>query len=336
MIKRYKVVIKRTILALSALLAIGTASSFAQGPFCGAVGTEGCDAVSRTNPGIIGWAVSCTVVRGPVDIVNPDGPVVRYGDESMALGPATTATTRAVSLGDGGSATVTFERPIRNGEGPDFAVFENPFNDYFLELGFVEVSTDGERFVRFPATSLSSIDTQVVSYVDPTNIHNLAGKYKVGYGTPFDLEELRDSTGIDIDSIVYVRIVDVVGTIDPQYARYDAYGHIINDPYPTNDTIWASGGFDLTGVAVLYDRGNLSFSPLSTLRSPLAIYPNPATDRISIRNASGQEAVLCDMAGHRLKAVLCGNGETTIDVRDLPNGVYILRIGATAHKIVKR
>ena len=76
----------------------------------------------------------------------------------------------------------------------------------------------------------------------------------MGFGTPFDLEELRDSSGIDVNNIVYVRIVDVVGTIDPMYARYDAHGHMVNDPYPTADTIWASGGFDLTGVAVLHDR----------------------------------------------------------------------------------
>ena len=95
--------------------------------FCGGVGTEGCNAISCTDSSIVGWAVTCTVVRGPVDIANPDGPKVRYGDESMAIGPATTNTQRAVSLGDGGTATLTFEYPIRNGEGPDFAVFENPF-----------------------------------------------------------------------------------------------------------------------------------------------------------------------------------------------------------------
>lgn len=227
--------------------------------FCGGVGTDGCDAISCTDPSIVGWAVACTVVRGPVDIIAPDGPKARYGDESMAIGPASTNTQRAVSLGDGGTATLTFEYPICNGAGPDFAVFENPFNNNFLELGFVEVSTDGERYVRFPSISLTQTESQVGTngYLDPTCINNLAGKYKVGYGTPFDLEQLRDSTGIDINNIVYVRIVDVVGTIDPQYARYDVYGHMVNDPYPTSDIIWASGGFDLTGVAVIHDRRTL-------------------------------------------------------------------------------
>ncbi len=228
------------------------------GPFCGAVGTEGCDAIDGHSSSIVAWATGVSVVRGLDDIAVPDGPHVIYGSESDAVGPIDFTTTTAVSLGDGGSATVTFAHPIRNGEGPDFAVFENSFNDYFLELGFVEVSTDGERFVRFPATSLTQTETQVVSEVDPTFINNLAGKYRVGYGTPFDLEELRDSTGINIDSIVYVRIVDVVGSINPQYATYDAYGHIVNDPYPTSDPTgnWRSGGFDLTGVAVMYENTN--------------------------------------------------------------------------------
>lgn len=228
------------------------------GPFCGAVGTADCDAIDGHSSSIVAWATGVSVVRGLDDIAVPDGPHVIYGSESDAVGAIDFTTTTAVSLGDGGSATVTFAHPIRNGEGPDFAVFENSFDDYFLELGFVEVSTDGERFVRFPATSLTQTDSQVVSHVDPTFINNLAGKYRVGYGTPFDLEELRDSTGINIDSIVYVRIIDVVGSIDPQYATYDAYGHIVNDPYPTSDPTgnWRSGGFDLTGVAVMYENTN--------------------------------------------------------------------------------
>ena len=132
-------------------------------------------------------------------------------------------------------------------------MFENSFNDNFLELAFVEVSSDGENFVRFRASSLTDATTQVGSNgsVDPTMLNNLAGKYRVGYGTPFDLEELRGKAGLDIDHVTHVRIVDVVGTIDPQYATRDWKGRIVNDPYPTNDTVWGSGGFDLTGVAVL-------------------------------------------------------------------------------------
>lgn len=231
----------------------GSAGDPAPTSFCGAVGTAGCTAVAKDSSLIVAWATGCTVVRGLADVADSSRGYVRFGKERYAVGPAGSDTREAVSLGDGGWATLTFAEPIRNGRGPDFAVFENPFNDSFLELAFVEVSTDGERFVRFPATSLTPTDRQTGpnGSTDPTLINNLAGKYRLGYGTPFDLEELRDSAGINIDSIVYVRVVDVIGTIEPQYATHDAYGHIVNDPYPTNDTVYSSGGFDLTGVAVL-------------------------------------------------------------------------------------
>lgn len=219
--------------------------------FCGAVGTEGCTAIRFDSSIVAAWATGCTIVRGPVDITDPDGPKVHYGTDDAGIGPASTSTTDAVSLGDGGTATLTFAEPIRNIVGPDFAVFENSFDDHFLELAFVEVSSDGEHFVRFRASSLTQTETQLSSNLDPTLLNNLAGKYRVGYGTPFDLEELRGSEGLDIDRVTHVRLVDVVGTIDPQYATRDYKGRIVNDPWPTRDTIWASGGFDLTGVAVL-------------------------------------------------------------------------------------
>lgn len=223
------------------------------GSFCGAVGTEGCNAIAADSSAFVAWATGVSVTRGPRNITNPDGPRAATGTESNAIGMATMNNVYdVVSLGDGGSALVTFARPIRNGEGPDFAVFENGFSDGSLELAFVEVSTDGERFVRFPATCLTQTETQLgnAGQTDPTNINNLAGKFRIGYGTPFDLEELRDSTGINIDSIVYVRVVDVVGSINPQYGTYDAYGHIINDPWPTP---FEAGGFDLTGVGVIHE-----------------------------------------------------------------------------------
>ena len=223
------------------------------GPFCGAVGTEGCDAIKADSSAFVAWATGITVVRGPRDISNPNSQPATTGVDSNALGmPTLSNTSDVVCLGDGGMATLTFARPIRNGEGPDFAVFENSFGDSFLELAFVEVSSDGERFVRFPATSLTPTDVQTDTYgsTDPTMINNLAGKYRIGYGTPFDLEELRDSTGIDIDSIVYVRVIDVVGSVDSQYATYDAFGHMVNDPWPTP---FPAGGFDLTGVGVIHE-----------------------------------------------------------------------------------
>lgn len=330
---------KRVILLATAILLGTVLSAQEHGIFCGAVGSEGCDAIAQDSNIIVAWATGCTVVRGPEDITDPEGPTAIYGNDSDGIGPAGTITTVAVSLGDGGTATLTFARPIRNGVGPDFAVFENSFNDYFLELAFVEVSTDGERFVRFPATSLTPTDVQVGSYgsVDPTFINNLAGKYRIGYGTPFDLAELADSTGIDIDSIVYVRLVDVVGTVDPRYATYDAYGHIVNDPYPTYDPTrqYRSGGFDLTGVAVIHENNPSGVEQASSVIS--GVWPLPATDRIYVACRKVQVDIqIFDINGRLMQSGALHQGNNAIDISAFPAGIYLLRTEGTTKKIVKR
>ena len=296
------------------------------GPFCGAAGTEGSTAIAADSSAFVAWATGVVLTRGPWSIANPDGPLASFGGDTNAIGMATMNNTMdAVSLGDGGSALVTFAHPIRNGEGPDFAVFENGFDDGSLELAYVEVSSDGVRFVRFPATCLTQTETQLANagQSDPTNLNNLAGKYRIGYGTPFDLEELSDSTGINIDSIVYVRVVDVVGSIDPQYGTYDGYGHIVNDPWPT---YFASSGFDLTGVGVIYELID------STVVEDSCIAPtNLVVDSITTHSA-----LLSWTAGGTESAWVVNCNGTDIDVTTnpfaltslTPNTTYTVKVKA--------
>jgi len=114
--------------------------SYAQGSFAPAAGINGTTAIHKDSSVFSAWATSCTVSRGYLDISDTSIGVTSTGTELDALGIADGT---VISLGDNGSATVTFNQPILNGSGPDFAVFENGFNDDFLELAFVEVSEDG-------------------------------------------------------------------------------------------------------------------------------------------------------------------------------------------------
>lgn len=236
---------------LSAILVVSAAYA---GPYAPAVGQTGSMAVSKNDSRIVGWATSVTgTLRGPTNISVQGSLPASQGTEADVLGMADTDISDSfdvLSLGDGGKITVAFANPITNGPGPDFAVFENSINDTFLELAFVEVSTDGNVFVRFPAVSLTQTNTQVPSFgsIDATNIHNFAGKYRRGYGTPFDLSDLMGKPGINLEQINYVRVVDVVGCIDPAYATYDSLGNKVNDPWTTD---FDTGGFDLDAVAVM-------------------------------------------------------------------------------------
>jgi hypothetical protein len=223
------------------------------GPFPPVAGQPGSTAIAYNDPQFVAWATSVQeLTRGPMNIANPGAGLASFGAAANALGPAGTDTSGVVSLGDGGHVTLGFAQPIANGPGADFAVFENSFADTFLELAFVEVSSDGVNFFRFPGVSLTQAATQVGGFgtLDPTNLNDLAGKYRVGFGTPFDLDELAGVSGLlDVNAVEAVRIVDVVGSIDPLYGTHDSLGNIVNDPWPT---AFASGGFDLDAVGVIH------------------------------------------------------------------------------------
>lgn len=187
--------------------------------------------VSNTDARIVAWAsdVSQYQVGSSADAM--------WQDTGQALGPAEGNSFDIVSLGRGGLITLTFDAPITNQDGADFAVFENAFNDTFLELAFVEVSDGGITFTRFPVRSRTSTAVSTYGTLDPNLIEGFAGAVRQGFGTPFDLDDLG------LTQITHIRLVDVIG--DGRHR--DADGRPIYDPYPT----FGSAGFDLDGIAVL-------------------------------------------------------------------------------------
>lgn len=212
------------------------------------VGTPSCDAIDANSTLIQSWAISCDIKRGRILIADTLADFASFGISDNALGKADN---RVISLGDGGIATLTFQKPIIDGPGADFAVFENSFEDHFLELAFVEVSSDGINFIRFPAISNTqdSIQIGAFDYIkDISGLHNLAGKYKTGYGTPFDLSELKNHPDVNIHAITHIRIIDIIGSIDDKYASKDSRGKKINDPWPTP---FETCGFDLDAIAII-------------------------------------------------------------------------------------
>jgi len=211
------------------------------GPYRPAAGIEGSHAIHMEDAAFMEWADD--IVQYQVG-ENVDS---TWQTPEKALGPAEGTSFDVVSLGAGGQITLSFDPPIRNGDGWDLAVFENGFEDTFLELAYVEVSSDGMVFVRFDSASLTPGPVTSFGTVDPTNIDGLAGKYRQGYGTPFDLEELSGKPevqqgDVDLSAITHIRIVDVVG--DGSYL--DSSGQVIYDLYPT----FGSAGFDLDAVGV--------------------------------------------------------------------------------------
>jgi hypothetical protein len=210
--------------------------------------------ISKTDPAIIEWA------NQVLDYSPAPGVSLTFQNPETGYGSLGDLTRQQIAEGIlPGSITLGFNRAIYNGPGADFAVFENGFaygspNGLFMELAFVEVSSNGTDFARFDPISLNTAPVAGsggFSGWDTTNVYNLAGKNQSGWGTPFDLEELASdplvTNGLlDLNYIQYVTLVDIPGTGD----YLDTLGNPILDAHPTT----GSGGFDFRlteGVAVL-------------------------------------------------------------------------------------
>ena len=148
-----------------------------------------------------------------------------------------------------GYLTVTFPTGVKNGAGADFAIFENGFafgspTGLFAELAYVEVSSNGVDFARFP--SISTNVTPVTGSgafagFDMSNVYNLAGKHAGGFGTPFNLDDLISNPlvvdgSVNLASIQYVKLVDIPGN----GSYLDSLGNPVRDNWLTT----GSGGFD--------------------------------------------------------------------------------------------
>lgn len=310
---------KRFILWLAAL------PIFASAQFAPAAGQPGTSAIKKDSSIIINWAVACKVTRGLQDISNSSAGYTTVGDSSKAIGPADGVS--VVSLGDAGSAILTFQSPITNLQGPDFCVFENSFDPGFLELAFVEVSSDGINFTRFPATSNIQTTVQIGPFdttSDPTKINNLAGKYIGGYGCPFDLQELAGTSGLNVNAISHVRIVDVVGCVQPQYASLDKNNNKINDPWATP---FASGGFDLDAIGVIHQLA-LSISEKNKFENSVQVFPAITSDELTILNFTEKNinSMLTDVSGKIILRKNFSTGHGALNLKDLSEGVYILSL----------
>lgn len=255
--------------------------------FAPPAGVPGSTAIAADDPVFVAWGSELTIQRGPQQTGVDSLGNASSGILENAQGKA--GENGSISLGDGGVATYYFDMPIYDGPGYDFAIFENGFSDDFLELGFVEVATDGVHYVRFPAQSLTDTAEQVGTFglLDTRKIDQLAGKYRALYGTPFDLEILKNVPGLDVQRIHYIRIRDVVGSILPEYLQRDGNGRIINDPWPTP---FPTSGFDLDALGVIHQRS--VGVKASSIRNKIKAYPNLLAGGESVHFSNVEKGML--------------------------------------------
>ncbi|MHC4375925.1 MAG: hypothetical protein ACYS26_04935 [Planctomycetota bacterium] len=174
-----------------------------------------------------------------------------------------------LTLGEGGDIVLGFEGDLVDGPGADFTVFENGFvltgsAAVFAEILFVEVSTDGANFARFPSSYvgsgsdmgsyrglagglpvLANVATNSVSPFDPA----------ISGGEAFDLAELAlhplvQAGTVDLQAIRFVRLVDA----------------LVADTDSQGTPLMAFGGSDVDAVAAIHsDQTDLTTQPVCDL-----------------------------------------------------------------------
>jgi hypothetical protein len=213
-----------------------------------------------------------------------------FRDPAQALGPPTGAGNAAVggegsinvyNLGVSGSMVLGFgvasngtPRAIVDGPGADLIVFENAFYAGnlpaldFAELVFVEVSSDGINFARFPNNSTTPppppLNPGFYNTIDSANVSGFAGVHPVfanaaapGSPSPFDpataggdafdlaqllAHPLTLGGQLDLNDVRFVRLIDVLGN----GSLTDTSGDPIYDPSGP-----IVGGADIDSVAVI-------------------------------------------------------------------------------------
>ena len=193
------------------------------------------------------------------------------GPEGGGLGAGSL---EVLTLGEGGSVTLGFDVVIVDGPGADFSVFENGFvvggAAVFAEVAFVEVSSNGTDFARFPSSygppgglggsdmgSFAGMSGGLPVLADVTVDPDSPFDPVSSGGEAFDLAELSGHPLVlgglvDLDDIRFVRLVDVL------FDEQDDQGVIIA---PGSQ----GGGSDFDAVAVLHHASGPATPPVCDL-----------------------------------------------------------------------
>lgn len=164
----------------------------------------------------------------------------------IAIGPpygagVTSGSVDVVSLGNGGSITLSFDdNVIEDGPGDDFRVFENPFvtsagGPTFVEVGIVSASVDGVNFVPFP--------------YDPTSFAGLAGVTPVLSSPGNGIDPRSPDAGGDAFDLAKI------GLATARFVRIEDPGAAIADPgnvFPSPGA--GKSGFDLDAIVAVHSR----------------------------------------------------------------------------------
>ena len=125
--------------------------------------------------------------------------------------------------------------------------------------------------------------------------------------------------------------------------KFYNYGRKENYYYDENNNLISTKVFDKDSLGnwniyvskyYKYDLTNID----ALEKSEIKIYPNPALSELSIDNGQElmKEVYLYDVMGRKVKHLPVNAPSTTVDVSDLPNGIYVVKINTVSGVLVRK
>ena len=91
-----------------------------------------------------------------------------------------------------------------------------------------------------------------------------------------------------------------------------------------------------TDSVTTIDTTTIYVNPLSINNNLIYIYPNPAANNITIKNSQQSDIEIRNIVGQILRTVKDAENETTIDIKDLFSGIYIVRVQINKEIVTKK
>lgn len=200
-----------------------------------------------------------------------------------------------------------------------------------LESGFDVQASNNSDVVNIPPGAIGNIDSLVgaSTFLEYTIINFSPNVYAVA----MDVWENNDPTTtvrIFGDGGILMETLEIITPVNSQ----NFFGVIANEPISKIELEGANESGELFGN-FLYG-GFCFLSTNNFALAGLSVYPNPASNEISINLPTGVELVSTTLYNLLGKAVLTSSTAETLSLQELPVGVYMLTINTNQGSITKK
>jgi serine protease AprX len=195
--------------------------------------------------------------------------------------------------------------------------------DSILCVGSVSLNDTRSSFSSYGPTSDGRIKPDVMAMGGGTRLINISGNPGTGSGTSYAAPQVAG-------------LVACLLQAHPDRSNMDIIAAVMqsSDRYLTPDSLYGHGvpnGCIADSILTVMDSLAANSEAMQNIGRELRIFPNPADDKLmvelKVQRPQLKQIDVINSAGVRvIRTEVNGNGTHEIDVKELPSGMYILRM----------